>query len=304
MWIEQRSKNHSTLGNYTREVISHSGSYFTPKVIQDPKKVTDIITLEQTGTGVLLLDEVDLILHPLKSELNWPLGQKLPLDFTRSRAGFGLRWQIPFHILDAVFVGCEGSVPLMSSDRSSREAMQALNEIREIVLSGIERKMLQTVPHIVLLSRAFYRKELRPTLARWLLIWFGTKKLVGVPDDVVIRYLLRQETEDKELKSLDDDFVKMLNLGREWLNSLLPFVLSKINRVNFGLLNTQDLERALSLDPRLPKSRRFLAVPFIGKDVPSRSSEFSHPDVRSVDIKIHSPFEIHKKNMRIPTNRY
>ena len=247
--------------------------------------MTDIITLEQTGTGVLLLDEVDLILHPLKSELNWPLGQKLPLDFTRSRAGFGLRWQIPFHILDAVFVGCEGSVPLMSSDRSSREAMQALNEIREIVLSGIERKMLQTVPHIVLLSRAFYRKELRPTLARWLLIWFGTKKLVGVPDDVVIRYLLRQETRNQELKSLDDDFVKMLNLGREWLNSLLPFVLSKINRVNFGLLNTQDLERALSLDPRLPKSRRFLAVPFIGKDVPSRSSEFSHPDVRSCDTQ-------------------
>ena len=24
--------------------------------------------------GVLLLDEVDLVLHPLKSELNWPLG--------------------------------------------------------------------------------------------------------------------------------------------------------------------------------------------------------------------------------------
>ena len=178
-----------------------------------------------------------------------------------------------------MFVGCEQSVPLMSSDRSSREAMHVLNEIRDIVLSGIERKMLQTVPHIVLLSRDFYRKELRPALARWLLIWFGTKKLVGVPDDVVVRYLLRQDTRDGELKSLDDDFVKMLNLGREWLNSLLPFVLSKINRVNFGLLNPQDLERALSLDPRLPKSRRFLAVPFIGKDVPSRSSEFSHPDV-------------------------
>lgn len=32
--------------------------------------------------GALLLDEVDLILHPLKSELNWPLGAKEPLDFT------------------------------------------------------------------------------------------------------------------------------------------------------------------------------------------------------------------------------
>jgi hypothetical protein len=33
--------------------------------------------------GVLLLDEVDLLLHPLRSELHWPLGLKLPLDFTQ-----------------------------------------------------------------------------------------------------------------------------------------------------------------------------------------------------------------------------
>ena len=36
--------------------------------------------------GVLILDEVDLILHPLKSELNWPLGEKEPIDFTQSMA--------------------------------------------------------------------------------------------------------------------------------------------------------------------------------------------------------------------------
>ena len=35
--------------------------------------------------GALLLDEVDLLLHPLKSELNWPIGPKFPLDLTRSR---------------------------------------------------------------------------------------------------------------------------------------------------------------------------------------------------------------------------
>ena len=32
--------------------------------------------------GVLILDEVDLLLHPLKSELNWPVGEKAPLDVT------------------------------------------------------------------------------------------------------------------------------------------------------------------------------------------------------------------------------
>ena len=50
-----------------------------------------------------VLDEVDLLLHPLKSELHWPLGQKQPLDFTTSTLGDGLRWQIPFHLLDAIF---------------------------------------------------------------------------------------------------------------------------------------------------------------------------------------------------------
>ena len=29
----------------------------------------------------------------------------------------------------------------------------------------------------------------------------------------------------------------------------------------------------------MPKSRRLMAVPFVGKDVPSRASEFAHPDV-------------------------
>ena len=30
--------------------------------------------------GVLLMDEVDLLLHPLKSELNFPIGAKIEID--------------------------------------------------------------------------------------------------------------------------------------------------------------------------------------------------------------------------------
>lgn len=56
--------------------------------------------------------QVDLILQPLKSELNWPLGVKRPLDFTRARAGSqlgdGIRWQVPFHLLEAIFYYTEG----------------------------------------------------------------------------------------------------------------------------------------------------------------------------------------------------
>jgi hypothetical protein len=79
---------------------------------------------------------------------------------------------------------------------------------------------------------------------------------------------------------LTTDYVKMMNLTYEWLSSLIPFVIQKIDRVSYGLLSPDDLERALKIDPRVSKARRFLAVPFVGKDVPSLSSEFSHPDIK------------------------
>ncbi len=59
-------------------------------------------------------------------------------------------------------------------------------------------------------------------------------------------------------------------------------VAAKINRVGYGLLHADDLERweiSEGKKPEMPRTRELLAVPFIGKDVPSRSSEFAHPEV-------------------------
>jgi hypothetical protein len=65
---------------------------------EDVYYCTEILKLFKEG--VLLLDEVDLILHPLKSELNWPIGEKHPIDYTRSKKfGIGLRWDLQWHIL-------------------------------------------------------------------------------------------------------------------------------------------------------------------------------------------------------------
>ena len=50
--------------------------------------------------AVAVIDEVDIVLHPLKSELNWPLGGKVPLDFTTDKDLPGMRWLLPFHALD------------------------------------------------------------------------------------------------------------------------------------------------------------------------------------------------------------
>jgi hypothetical protein len=70
--------------------------------------------------GLEIMDEVDIILHPLKSELNWPLGLKEPLDFTYSRIGNGLRWGLPSHLLDAVFGACK--IPVLADIADSKTA--------------------------------------------------------------------------------------------------------------------------------------------------------------------------------------
>jgi Protein of unknown function (DUF3645) len=111
------------------------------------------------------------------------------------------------------------------------------------------------------------------------------KRLRELTDDVIIEYLIRGpsnsslSTRTAIKEALSDEHVRMLNLTYDWLKAFMPHILSKIDRVSFGLLSPADLARALAVDPFMPRSRRLLAVPFVGKDVPSRASEFSHPDV-------------------------
>lgn len=41
--------------------------------------------------------------------------------------------------------------------------------------------------------------------------------------------------------------MQMLNLTHDWLRSFLPHVLTKVDRVSFGLLTPEDLQRALKV---------------------------------------------------------
>lgn len=136
---------------------------------------------------------------------------------------------------------------------------------------------------MVLLNTTYFKAALRPLIAEWILVYLRSKKIAGIEDKDVIEYLMRTKgtvaIEQRVQKSLPGEFVQLLNLSHDWLQSYLPHVLGKINRVNFGLLTAADYARAIALDPQMPKSRKLLAVPFVGKDVPSRSSEFAHPDV-------------------------
>ena len=72
--------------------------------------------------------------------------------------------------------------------------------------------------------------------------------------------------------NLYDDHVKMLNLGYDWLTAFLPFVLQKVSRVHFGLLQQFDIQQLEDDGVKIPTSRKLVAVPFVAKDVPSRAS--------------------------------
>ena len=108
------------------------------------------------------MDEVDLILHPLKSELNWPIGKKVPLDFSRSSAGAGLRWQLPYHLLDSLFYWTRGTMTVHFEE--SRTALSTLEAIKKCIDEGVKDKLVQTTPHLVLLEKSFYDQKLKTLL--------------------------------------------------------------------------------------------------------------------------------------------
>ena len=117
-----------------------------------------------------------------------------------------------------------------------------------------------------------------------MILWLRAKKMSVLTDAEVFEYLMKGTRTNDEIlhkihRKLSDDHVKMLNLSHSWLSSFLPFVLQKINRVHFGLLQPNDIKQLEDDGVKIPTTRKFLAVPFVGKDVPSRASEFAHPDV-------------------------
>ena len=52
----------------------------------ETRTLADVLSILRKSVG--LLDEVDVLLHPLRSELNWPQGERHPIHFA------SMRWQI------------------------------------------------------------------------------------------------------------------------------------------------------------------------------------------------------------------
>lgn len=260
---------------------------------QDVQNLGKVLQLFRSS--VLIMDEVDLILHPMKSELNFPIGPKEELDLSP------LRWHLSIHLLDSIFYAERKrmSVPFKMSSR----AQALLENIRHAILNGLKIRAIQRNPHITLLNAEWYHKELKPLLASWLHLWLEAQHLSALSENEIKEFLLADSlsgavaadisilTPDEArfvnsssfLASFSSNLTvqqrKMLNLCRDWLHIYMPHVLAKVDRVSFGIMNAGDYDIAIASDPHMPRTRACLAIPFVGKDVPSRSSEFAHPDI-------------------------
>lgn len=297
--------------------------------------------------SVAILDEVDLLMHPLRSELNFPIGAKQPLPLAP------LRWLLPMHLLRAVLAaeaaslgagdhGSEMDGDVLDSVASA-DARQALGALVELIRAGVREHALQVQPHLVLLRHGWYSAHMGPHVGRlaydWLLQqpavqadfqrWAShvahTPAEVGADPSIASAEALRESSltfltgrtpsakasgaadAEGDGARIEADLqrhgsaltVQLFVLARQWVTTFVPHVLSKVNRVGYGLLPATAQAPAAdtsppppagaTVAPKAPKapkarseplSRQLLAVPFIGKDVPSPASEFAHPDCK------------------------
>ena len=122
-----------------------------------------------------------------KSELNFPIGEKVDLDFTKE----GERWKLPIVLIDIIlfaasralqcsvksaeeraalmakFVREEIPLRMQLADRS-RDSTRLMEQLVRKMVEGFDTQALQREPHMVLLRDEFC-EELKPLLSQWML---------------------------------------------------------------------------------------------------------------------------------------
>ena len=123
------------------ELLSQISDVNRPRV---PEMVNHVEILAKVlglfKQGVLLMDEVDVILHPLKSELNFPVGEKHDLDANP------WRWELPVHIIDCIFFAKRKKMAVDFGE--SAKARGVLDALQQAIDEGVEIRALQETPHI------------------------------------------------------------------------------------------------------------------------------------------------------------
>ena len=185
--------------------------------------------------GVVLVDEVDSVMAPLTSELNFPTGIEALLPMGAPR------W---------------------------RFAVDFLSRSLSVLRAGVEAKAVQVEPHLCLVDAKWYRLPGSGGVDAVVVAASGvlTQTFGLALDQASVKHFLvtANAAMPAPLASLSREVQTLLCLARQWVHYFFPHVMSKVNRVNYGLSENE---------------KRLAAVPYLAKDVPSERSEFAHPDI-------------------------
>lgn len=167
-------------------------------------------------------------------------------------------------------------------------------KIREVISNGLKSFRVQHDPHYVLLDFDWYRSCLVPLLLELVLVWLcqdeegedegeeGVQKKRSrrceIRDELYHRVSMNHESSNSS-STIHKDFIlmKRITLCVSWIRVYFPHCISKVHRVSYGILVEDDFKTTNTKCESL--SRRLMAIPFVGKDVPSLSSEFAHVDI-------------------------
>ena len=77
------------------------------------------------------------------------------------------------------------SVPFRQSGRAHR----ILDELKALIEDGYARRALQRSPHLVLLNVDWYHEQMRPLMAKWMLLWLEANHVAGLSSTQIEGYL-------------------------------------------------------------------------------------------------------------------
>jgi hypothetical protein len=232
--------------------------------------------------GIAILDEVDLILHPLKSELTFSLGQRCGLSQKH-------RYLIPEFLVRATF-GFE-LVELHGEHHSQLKSyFKDMHNTYTTVFR--DRELIDPKSY----SINFHGKGcLKEMYAHLLVCYLEFHFALSDHLKQTLFEFIFEKNDFKDTPAKFDHYIAgsecdaVARLCRVWCQELLPHILSKQHRVHYGLTSYDDI--TVVEHPRLSPAfsititsaegeERFLkAVPFLGKELPSPDSEFSSMDV-------------------------
>ena len=136
--------------------------------------------------SIALIDEVDSVLHPLRSELNFPIGAKIPLMLARlpkedqavklDDDNARYRWTLPLHLMDGVFAALDE--PMGYPEMKSPQALEVIAKLKTVLKDGLKKCFVSRTPHVTLLQKAFYDEHMKPLIAEWALLWLRVQPCV------------------------------------------------------------------------------------------------------------------------------